>query len=400
MIQDGIGKNLPAFYDSDLSINLDAAANTPATPDVIAAIVAALEGGAGNASSAHEFGSRSRKILAAARDSVLRLVDGAFEEGVVFTSGCTEANNMVLRSGFGGTLITTSVEHPSILRAVAQAPSPERVHVLGVDAGGVVDLAAFAALAASIEGPLLVSVQAANSETGILQPLDEVAAILVGRPHTLFHSDAAQAFGKVTIDLTPGRGPDVITVSAHKLHGPMGVGAVVIGGRDVPLAPLLFGGDQEYGLRAGTEAVPLIAGFGAACDQRASTLASSVAHMAALRERFEGRIRSALPDATLIGAAASRLPNITSIRFPGVDAMALAGQLDTRGVAASQGSACSSQRPEPSHVLTALGLTEVEAFETLRFSVSPLNSVAEIDTAAEVVATSVSLLRNRSWQLA
>ncbi|SBV32632.1 Aminotransferase class V [uncultured Sphingopyxis sp.] len=400
MIQDGIGKNLPAFYDSDLSINLDAAANTPATPDVIAAIVAALEGGAGNAASAHEFGARSRKILAAARDSVLRLVDGAFEEGVVFTSGCTEANNMVLRSGFAGTLVTTSVEHPSILRAAAQAPSPERVHVLGVDAEGIVDLATLTALAASIQGPLLVSIQAANSETGILQPIDKIAAILAGRSQTLFHSDAAQAFGKVPIDLAEGRGPDVITVSAHKLHGPMGVGAVVAGTRDVPLAPLLFGGDQEHGLRAGTEAVPLIAGFGVACDERASTLAGSVAHMAALRERFEGRLRTAVPDAILLGASAPRLPNIMSIRFPGIDAMALAGQLDVRGVAASQGSACSSQRPEPSHVLTALGLTEAEAFETLRFSVSALNSAAEIDIAADVVAASVSLLRNRSWQLA
>jgi cysteine desulfurase len=400
VIQDGIGKDLPAFYDTDMSINLDAAANTAATPEVVAAIVAALQGGTGNPASAHDFGARSRELLASARDSVLRLVTGALEDGVVFTSGCTEANNMVIRGGFVGTIVTTNVEHPSVLRAIAQAPSAAKVHVLGVDSQGLVDLAALEKLARTAEGALLVSVQAANSETGVLQPLAEIAMILADRPDTIFHSDAAQAFGKLPLDLAKGRGPDVITISAHKLHGPMGVGAVVTADREVPLAPLLFGGDQERGLRAGTEAVPLIAGFGAACDLRADRLELDIAHMAAMRGRFEAHLCAALPDAILIGASAPRLPNIASIRFPGIDAMALAGQLDAQRVAASQGSACSSQRPEPSHVLTSLGLTEAEAFETLRFSLSPLNSETEIDVATGIIAAAVSHLRSQAWQMA
>ncbi|MER9304366.1 cysteine desulfurase family protein [Mesorhizobium sp. M0496] len=378
-------------------INLDAAANTAPTEEVIEAVIAALRSGAANPASAHELGDRSRAILARARDSVLSLITGAEEESVTFTSGCTEANNTVFAGVAATTVITSTVEHPSVLRAAERSSSiGATLHYLPVDRAGIVDLDRLETLVSGARGPLLVSIQYANSETGVIQPVKEIAALLATRPMTTFHSDAAQAFGKLAIDLSPGVGPDLVTVSGHKLHAPMGIGAIVAASRGVSLVPLLVGGDQEGALRAGTEAVPLIAGFGAACNKRADGLSKSVDQMKALRDRLEATLRAAISDVRL-GAAAERLPNISSVRFPGIDGMSLIAQLDSRGVAASQGSACASRRPEPSHVLIAMGLAEREAFETVRFSLSVLNTETEIDDAALIIAGSVEHLRSVAW---
>ena len=378
-------------------INLDAAANTDPTEEVIEAIISALRSGAANPASAHELGDRARAILARARDSVLSLVTGAVEEGVTFTSGCTEANNTVFAGIAAATVITSTVEHPSVLRSAERAASNgATVHFVPVDRAGIVDLDQLKTLVGSAQGQLVVSIQFANSETGVIQPVAEIAAMLARRPMTTFHSDAAQAFGKLPIDMSPGVGPDVITISGHKLHAPMGVGAIVAAERGVSLAPLLVGGDQEGALRAGTEAVPLIAGFGAACDRRAEAISGSLKRMKGLLYRLEAGLRAAVPDA-LLGSAAERLPNISSVRFPGVDGMSLIAQLDSRGVAASQGSACASRRPEPSHVLMAMGLAESEAFETVRFSLSVLTTEAEIDQAVSIIADSVEHLRSVAW---
>lgn len=379
-------------------INLDAAANTVPTEEVIDAVVAAMRSGAANAASMHELGNRSRAALTRARDAVLSLVSGAQDDGVTFTSGCTEANNTVFAGIPASTIITSTVEHPSVLRSAERAAScGTDVLFVGVDRAGLVDLKQLEAMVASAQGPLLVSIQFANSETGVIQPVAAIAAMLDTRPQTTFHSDAAQAFGKLPIDLSRGVGPDVITVSGHKLHAPMGVGAMVAAERGVALAPLLVGGDQEGSLRAGTEAVPLIAGFGAACEARADAMNECVIRMAQLRDRLEAGLRGALPDVVLSHERAERLPNISSVRFPGVDGMSLIAQLDSRGVAASQGSACSSRRPEPSHVLMAMGMFESDAFETVRFSISAINTEAEMDEAATIIADAVSHLRSVSW---
>jgi cysteine desulfurase len=379
-------------------INLDAAANTVPTEEVIDAIVSAMRCGAGNPASAHELGDRSRAVLARARDSVLSLVNGALDDGVTFTSGCTEANNTVFAGISATTIITSSVEHPSVLRSAERAAfNGATVLFVPVDRTGLVDLDHLQSMVASAQGPLLVSIQFANSETGVIQPIAAIAAMLATRPRTTFHSDAAQIFGKLSIDLSPSVGPDVITVSGHKLHAPMGIGAIVATERCAPLAPLLVGGDQEGSLRAGTEAVPLIAGFGAACEARAGTMDDCVLRMAQLRDRLEARLRDVLDDIVIPQGIANRLPNISSVRFPGVDGMSLIGQLDSRGVAASQGSACSSRRPEPSHVLMAMGMSESDAFETVRFSISALNTDAEIDQATSIIVDSVDHLRSVSW---
>jgi cysteine desulfurase len=384
--------------DSVAMINLDAAANTAPTTEAIDAVVAAMRNGAANPASAHEFGDRARAVLTRARDGVLALLDGALDDGVIFTSGCTEANNTVFAGIVATTIITSTVEHPSVLRSAERAASSgATVLFVPVDRCGLVDLERLGAMVGSAQGPLLVSIQFANSETGVIQPIAAIASMLASRPQTTFHSDAAQAFGKLPIDLSPGLGPDVITVSGHKLHAPMGVGAIVSAERGVLLTPLLVGGDQERSLRAGTEAVPLIAGFGAACEARADKMDCCVLRMSQLRDRLEARLRDALPDVVLFDGVAARLPNISSVRFPGVDGMSLIAQLDSRGVAASQGSACSSRRPEPSHVLMAMGVSENDAFETVRFSISAFTTDAEIDVATSIIVDSVNYLRRASW---
>ncbi len=371
---------------SDRTINLDANANTLATPAVIEAVLAALNGPT-NASSAHTGGESARTILAQARDAVATLAPGVDEDGIIFTSGCTEANNMVLNAvrTHGAALITTSVEHPSIL-APARALQADgfAVHFLPVDENGLVDLSKLEGLLDEVSGPVLISVQAANSETGVIQPIGAIRRMIAGRTNALFHSDAAQAFGKVAIEVGAS-GPHVMTLSGHKLHAPMGVGALLLAPGEERVGPWLLGGDQQDGRRSGTEPLALIAGLGAACAARFSHWDEDLRLMRVLRDRLEAKILETVAGAQVNGVGAQRLPNTSSIIFPGRDAMALAARLDAEGVLVSQGSACSSMRPTPSHVLLAMGLVEDDAFSTIRFSISPLNTPDEIDEAVEIV---------------
>lgn len=368
-------------------INLDANANVKPTPAVVAAVVEAMINGA-NPSSAHGAGDDARRQLEAARDAVCGLCEGVFPENVIFTSGCTEANNLVIASCLVNqtTLITTTVEHPSVLRpAEAFAARGGTLHLLPVDARGLVDPAQVETLLASISGPVVLSIQAANSETGVRQPIADIARIAAQHYNVLFHTDAAQAFGKVPLAVGGSSGPDVISISGHKVHGPMGVGALLMVESETRLRSQILGGEQERGLRAGTQALPLIAGFAAACVERKTHQESHISSMAALRDRFEQNLKAALPQIRINGVEAPRLANTSNICFPGVDAMALVAQIDAEGVEASQGSACSSQRPEPSHVLTAIGLSEADAFASVRFSMSPLNTPEQIDRATLII---------------
>lgn len=367
-------------------INLDANANTTVTNIVIDAVTAALRD-ASNPSSTHEGGATARAILTGARDAVSAMVHGACDDDVVFTSGCTEANNTIVNAAvsMGATLVTTEVEHPSVL-ACANALSlrAHDIRLIGVDADGVINFDQLKQVLDAIDGPVLVSVQFANSETGVIQPISRIAALLEGRSDVLFHSDAAQAFGKIPVRVGSGA-PHVVSISGHKLHGPMGVGAIITAQGETRISPLLLGGDQQGGRRAGTEPVALISGLSAACAARASTMLADTDRMATLRDRLERSLLERIPAARVNGAAVDRLPNTSSITFAGVDGMALVARLDAEGVLVSQGSACSSMRPTPSHVLLAMGMSEDEAFSTIRFAVSPLNTADEIDTAVEAV---------------
>lgn len=386
----------PAFIPSSLAedasganpIDLDANATTRPLPEVVDEVARVMAGSYGNPSSPHWLGEQTRHLLERARDDVTTLLHGCLPEGIVFTSGGTEANNSVLRSAVAEcqTLITSEVEHASILE-VARSLAGLKLILVGVSSNGLLDPDALAAAASSTVGPVCVSVQWANSETGVVQPMRDIcAAVRNSRPDAFIHSDVAQAIGRVPIDMESAS-LDVVTFSGHKIHGPQGTGAIALQApEDRRLHPFILGGGQERGRRSGTQNVAGCAGLGVAARLRANGLRSAAGHLAALREEFERTLLGATRRAQVNGAGAPRVPNTISVRFPGLDAMSLVARLDARGLACSMGSACSAGRPEPSHVLTAMGLSEAEAFSTVRFSFSILNTMGEAARAARLVA--------------
>jgi cysteine desulfurase len=354
---------------------LDWNATAPLRPEARAALVAALDT-AGNPSSPHAEGRRARAILEDAREEVAALV-GARPAEVVFTSGGTEANNAVLAGGWD-TICLAAVEHDSV--RVPARTSGARIVELPADANGVVQAAA---LGARMEQPgrsrALMSLQMANNETGVLQPVAQAAA--VARAHGLsVHTDAVQAAGRVAVDFR-ALGVDFLSLSAHKLGGPKGVGALVIR-EGAALPPLLAGGGQERRRRAGTENVPAIAGFGAAARAAAREVAE-MDRVRALRDRLEDEVRAATPAAQAIAAGAERLPNTTSIALPGLSAETLVIALDLAGVAVSAGAACSSGKVGASHVLQAMGVEPLLARAAIRVSLGLGSTDADVATFVE-----------------
>ncbi len=384
---------LGGSLDSSAPIYVDHNATTQPLPEVIGIVSRTMAEIWGNASSAHWLGGEARAALEAARDSVCELIGGGYPEGVRFTSGGTEANNTVLLGGEPAAawrcVITSAVEHASVLRpAEALARRGGVLRLLPVCSDGLIDpdelrLAAVDAPA----GPLLMSVQWANSETGVIQPIvDLVAALRSVRPDAFVHCDVAQAVGRLPVDFTSS-GVDAVSFSGHKIHGPHGTGALVLAvPDDHRISPLLLGGGQEHGFRSGTHNLPGIAGLGLAAAMRARSLDAAVAQMRSARDKFETELAALVPEAILNGADAPRLPNTSNVRFPGIDGMEIVARLDALGVACSQGSACSSGKPEPSHVLRAMGLSEEDAYSSVRFSFSILNNTDEALRTAHTVA--------------
>jgi cysteine desulfurase len=369
-----------AYFDNN--------ASTPPLPEVVEAVCVAMGDGYGNPSSIHHRGLHAQRRLAFARGEVAATL-GARTDQIRFTSGGTEGNNIVLKSGRFRRIITTAIEHPSVLRPAERAAAQGvELVVLPVDADGLVDLDSLHR--AIRERPEdLASIQWANSETGVLQPIADVATLC--REHGVaVHVDAAQAVGRVPVGL--GELPiDFLTFSGHKLHGPPGTGVLFV--REAGLPPLLDGGGQEAGLRSGTENVPGIVGLAAALERRAAGLDRAIAHMRHLRDRFEALMLEAVPGVAINGATAPRVVNTSNLRFSGIDGQALVARLDQSGVLCSQTSACSSHRPEPSHVLTAMGLSEQEAFASVRFSFSVLNVEPEVEQAVSSIREVVGRLR-------
>jgi cysteine desulfurase len=346
---------------------LDYNATAPVRPAAAAAVAATLEA-VGNASSVHAAGRAARRRIEDARERVAALV-GAAPAGVVFTSGGTEANALALTGSGAARLLVSAVEHDSVLRnAPEAAPIP-------VDRNGVVDLAALERLLGDARGePCLVSLMLANNETGVIQPVAEAAAI--ARTHgARLHCDAVQAAGKIAVDMI-ALGVDMLTLSAHKIGGPQGVGALVL--RDgVTLTPLFRGGGQERGRRAGTENLPGIAGFGAAAAAALADLAAGApARIAAQRDRLEAALGS---QAVVHGAGAARLPNTSCIGLPGRSAEIQVMALDLAGVAVSSGAACSSGKVRASHVLGAMGLSAADAGCAIRVSLGWASSEDDVD---------------------
>lgn len=354
---------------------LDHNATTPLRPEARAAMAAAMEL-CGNPSSVHAEGRRARAIIETAREQVAALVNAKPLE-VVFTSGATEANNWVIGAGSWDTILSCAIEHDSVRGPIAAAAA-EKVD-LGVASSGVVaveEIARFALADARAGGRTLVVLQMANNETGVVQPVAGVAAF--ARDHGLVvHTDAVQAAGKVSIDFK-ALGPDMMSLSGHKLGGPAGVGALII--RDgMKLGSLITGGGQERRRRSGTENLIGIAGFGAAAKAANQGLADT-SRIAALRDKLEAGINALTPGAVIVGAEAPRLPNTTSVALLGTAAETLVIKLDLAGIAVSAGAACSSGKVGVSHVLAAMGLGPEIASSAIRVSLGW--NTSESDVAA------------------
>ena len=349
---------------------LDWNATAPLRREAQAAMVAALDV-VGNPSSPHAEGRRARAIVEDAREQVAALI-GARASEVVFTSGGTEGNNAVLAAGWNKILLA-GIEHDSVLAPARN--SRARLVDLPVDDDGVVVREELSrALASASEGPALLTLQLANNETGVLQPVAGVAA--EAKQHGLaVHTDAVQAAGRVPIDLA-SLGVDYLTVSAHKLGGPQGTGALVFRGRRA-LSPLISGGGQERRRRAGTESVAAIAGFGAAAQAARRELAQ-MARVGRLQAWLESQVRSITPEAIIIAEGAARLPNTTDLALPGASAETLVIQFDLAGIAISAGAACASGKVGASHVLAAMGLSAELAGAAIRISLGHGSTQADV----------------------
>lgn len=348
-------------------IYLDFNATAPPRPEVIDAMADAMRAG-GNASSVHGTGRAARALVEEARRRVAALVN-ANAENVVFVGSGTEANNQVLRCAGRPRLIISAIEHESVLLArddSIMAP---------VHANGVVDLAALEALLAGSDGGAIVSIMAANNETGILQPIADITRL--AHDHgALMHTDAIQAAGKIPLDLAAW-GADFLSLSAHKIGGPQGVGAVVCRDRSL-LARLVHGGGQEGGLRAGTENVAGIAGFGVAAVSAQAGLGRFTA-LGTLRDSLERRMAEVAPGVVVFGHDQDRLPNTGKIATPGLSSETQVMGLDLAGIAISAGSACAARRIEAPYVLTAMGVAEDLVVCAVRVSLGWTNTGDHID---------------------
>ncbi len=378
-----------------MRIYLDHNATTPVAPDVAAAVAAALVDEYGNPSSVHHFGQRAKAALDTAREAVADLV-GAQPAEIVFTSGGTESDNLAIRGAAGALwsagkrhLVASAIEHDAVLATLkALGRRGWEITLAAVDRDG--RLAPDAVAASLRPETALVSIMHANNEIGVIQPVAEIARLAHERG-VLVHTDAVQSVGRIPVDVRT-LGVDLLSLSAHKFHGPKGVGALFVR-RGTRLEATTTGGRQERNRRAGTENVPGLVGLGVAAALAQSTLATEGPRLAALRDRLEAGVLAAVPDTVVNGAVDSRLPNTTNISFDGVEAEALLIALDLEGIAVSTGSACSSGTLEPSHVLRAMGLPTHRTQNALRFSLGAGTEASQIDRVLDVLPGLVARLR-------
>jgi cysteine desulfurase len=367
-------------------IYLDANATTPLLPEVLDAMLPWLREGYANPSGSYAAAKLARKAIELARAQVAELI-GAVPEEIVFTGCGTESVNTALRSLDAltgqGSAVVSAIEHSAVLRCVEKLPRGAKL--VPVDAGGRLDLAEFAA---ALEGAAFVSIMAANNETGIIQPLREAAELARGRGLPV-HTDAIQAAGKIKLDVRE-LGVDMLSLSAHKFHGPKGVGALYVRS-GLRFASLLSGGGQESGRRSGTENTAGIVGMGAAAVCAMRYLAGPVVDSP--RDAFETKVLAEVSGVTVNGDLSHRMPNTSHLSFEQCDAAGLLILLDEAGVACSAGSACMTGKQKPSHVQLAMGIPEARAKTSLRISFSRLNTMAEAVAAADAVRKSVEKLR-------
>lgn len=380
-----------------LMIYLDHAATTGVRPEVFAAMKPWLEGSYGNPSSAYDFGFSARAAVNRARKQVSALI-GASPDEIFFTSGGTESDNWVLQGcariagSRKGHIITTAIEHHAILHTADYLEQTGfSITRLMPDENGLISPRSLEA--AIRPDTILVSIMLANNEIGTIQPIRELAGIAHAH-HILFHTDAVQAFGQIPIDVSE-LGVDFLSASSHKLYGPKGCGCLYIR-TGFTLPPLLFGGGQESGMRAGTEAVPSIVGFGAAAELAAAEMAETSAREQSLRDLLISRILSEIPFSRLNGSPVSRLPGNANFSFQFVEGATLLIMLDMKGICVSTGSACTSSSSESSHVLQAIGLPDDLARSSIRITIGRENTEEDIQTAADALKEIIANLRSMS----
>lgn len=375
-------------------IYLDHNATTPLDPVVLEAMLPYLRDEFGNASSVHSPGQRARAAVDGARESVAALI-GAKPSEIVFTSGGTEADNLAILGAVKASdapnkhVITTLIEHHAVLQT-CQALEKEGVAVTCVPPNPSGLISAASVSHAIRPDTVLISVMHANNELGTIQPVEEVARI-AREAKILFHVDAVQSAGKLPIDVR-AIGADLLSLSAHKIYGPKGVGALYVrsGSR---IEPVFRGGQHERALRPGTENVAGIVGMGKAAELAQQHIAEDAARVAALRDRFESALRDVIEGIHVNGDLLSRVCNTTNITVPGASGESLVIALDLQGIACSTGAACSSGAIEPSHVLLAIGLSDSDARSSIRFSLGRTTTSAEIERAIAIIPGVAERLR-------
>jgi len=379
------------------TVYLDHCATTPLHPDVLKAMLPFLRHSFGNPSSIHALGRKAREAVEESRGRVAALI-GANASEIVFTSGGTEANNLAIqgvaraRKDHVNHIVTSSIEHHAVLKTCQYLErSGFTVTYLPVDHHGIVNPEDVKK--ALTDKTILVSVMHANNEVGTIEPIHEIGRIAAERGIP-FHTDAVQSAGKVPLNVKE-MSVDLLSISAHKFYGPKGIGAMYIR-EGIRIDPILYGGEQEKGIRSGTENVASVAGLGKACELARETVAVRMDEIRKLRDALQERISTAVPGLTINGHPVSRLPNCLSVSVPGLIGETILRDLDARGIAVSSGSACTSHSVEISHVLAAMGLPEETAQGTVRLSLGIINTPDEIEYAAASFVEVVEKLKTLS----
>ena len=379
---------------------LDYAATTPVAPEVLSAMLPYFHDTPGNPSAIYAEGQQARQAIETARSAVARLINARPDE-LFFVSGGTEADNTALTGivqagdGKGRHIITTSIEHHAVLETCHFLEKQgTTVTILAVNKDGIVDPQA---IAASIKPEtILVSVIMANNEIGTIQNIAAISDI-TRKSGVYLHTDAVQAVGRLPVDVQ-ALGVDLLSISAHKLYGPKGIGALYVR-KGTRLSPIIWGGGQERGKRSGTENVPGIVGLGRAAQLAGESMTTEAERLTALRDRLISGVLSSIPDSHLNGHPTQRLPNNANFSFNNIEGESICLNLDLAGISASPGSACSSTSTAPSHVLLALGLPHNQAFGSLRLSLGRWTTEADIDRVLQTLPGIVHRLRGMSPML-
>ncbi|MBU0683136.1 MAG: cysteine desulfurase NifS [Candidatus Omnitrophica bacterium] len=379
-------------------VYLDTNATTKPYPEVVEEMLPFFKEAYGNASSIYGFGRTAKKGLETARERVRKLIGAEFADEIVFTSGGTESDNCAIKqilrtsTNKGKHIITTCVEHKAVLNTCRYLEeSGVRVTYLNVDEYGRINLEELEKSIAA--DTVLISVMSANNETGTLMPIEEVG-IIAKKNNILFHTDAVQLIGKMPFDVKKS-GADLVSISAHKINGPKGVGALFVK-RGTPLTPYFHGGYQERGLRAGTENVPGIVGFGKACEMTASRLDENREKIGALKKLLYEGIKRSIKDIKLNGDPEKCLPNTLNVSFAYIEGEAIVLNLDAEGIAVSTGSACTSGSSDPSYVLKNMKVGPLFIQGAIRFSLGVFTSREDIDCVIEKLPRIIEKLRNIS----